>query len=79
MKLASKKHKQNFGKKNFNSMVVGAHQSFQIFRKNTCFLESNGALSKFFCGILHYLISIIIKKSALKTQSYIKHASQLKT
>ena len=51
-------------------MVVGAHQSFQIFRKNTCFLESNGALSKIFCGI---------KKSALKTQSYIKHASQLKT
>ena len=41
-----------------NSMVVGARQSFQIFRQNTWFLEKNTALSNFLYGILHYLISI---------------------
>ena len=45
--------------KNINSMVVGARQSFQFFRQNTWFLENNRALSEFFYGILHYLISII--------------------
>ena len=39
-------------------MVVGARQSFQIFRQNTWFLEKNTALSNFLYGILHYLISI---------------------
>ena len=39
--------------------IVGAPQSFQIFRQNTCFLKNNRALSKFLYGILHYLISII--------------------
>ena len=42
-----------------NSRVVGARQSFQIFRRNAWFLENNRALSKFLYGILHYLISII--------------------
>ena len=37
-----------------NSIVVGA----QFFRQNTLFLKNNRALSKFLCGILHYLISI---------------------
>ena len=37
-----------------NSMVVGA----QFFRQNNLFLKNNRALSKFLCGILHYLISI---------------------
>ena len=40
-------------------MVVGAHQSFQFLRQKAWFLENNGALSKFLCGILLYLISII--------------------
>ena len=40
-------------------MVVGAHQSFQIFRQKSWFLENNGALFKFLYGVLHYLISII--------------------
>ena len=39
-------------------MVVGARQSFQIFRQNTWFLENNRALSKFLFGTLNYLISI---------------------
>ena len=39
-------------------MVVGARQSFQIFRQNTWFLGKNRALSNFLYGILHYLISI---------------------
>ena len=40
------------------SRVAGARQSFQIFRQNTWFLESNRALSKFVYWILHYLVSI---------------------
>ena len=47
-----------FQQKILNCRVVGARQSFQIFRQNTWFLE-NRALSKFLYGILHYLISII--------------------
>ena len=39
-------------------MVVGARQSFQFFRKNNWFLESNRALSKLLYGILHNLIGI---------------------
>ena len=42
-----------------NSVVVGARQNFQFFRKNTWFLENNRAFSKLLLGILHYLISII--------------------
>ena len=48
-----------FQQRVFNFTVVGAHQSSQFFRQNTWFLENNGALSKFFYGILHYFISII--------------------
>ena len=39
-------------------MVVGARQSFQLFRQNNWFLENNRALSKRLFEILHYLISI---------------------
>ena len=45
-----------------NCRVVGARQSFQIFRQNFLennFVENNRALSKFLYGILYYLISII--------------------
>ena len=42
-----------------NCRVVGARQSFQIFRQNAWFLENNRALPKVLYGILHYLISII--------------------
>ena len=61
-------------------MVVGAPQSFQFFRQNTWFLENNGALSKFSYDIFLYLISInkLLKKSVLKIQFYINHASNLK-
>ena len=48
-----------FQQKILNSVVVGAHQSFGIFRQNTWFLEINITLSIFLYGILHYLISII--------------------
>ena len=48
-----------FQQKILNCRVVGARQSFQIFRQNTWFLENNRALSKFLYGILHYVISII--------------------
>ena len=37
-----------------NSMVVRA----QFLRQDTWFLQNNRDLSKFLCGILHYLISI---------------------
>ena len=40
-------------------MVVGARQSFQIFRQNTWFLENNRDLFKLLCGVLHYQIIII--------------------
>ena len=40
-------------------MLVGARQSFQIFRQKTWFLENKRALPKFLYGILHYLPSII--------------------
>ena len=39
-------------------MVVGARQSYQLFRQNTWFLENNRALSKLLFDILHHLISI---------------------
>ena len=48
-----------FQQKILNCGVVGACQSFQVFRQNTWFLENNRALSKFLYGILHYIISII--------------------
>ena len=48
-----------FQQKILNCRVVGARQSFQIFLQNAWFLINNKALSKFLCGILHYLISII--------------------
>ena len=48
-----------FRQKAFNPTVVGALQGFKFFRQNTWFLETNGALSKFLFGILHYLIRII--------------------
>ena len=48
-----------FQKKILNSRVVGARQSSQIFRQNTWFPENNRALSNFFYGILHCLISIV--------------------
>ena len=39
-------------------MVIGARQSFQLFRQNTWFLENNVASSIFSYGIFLYLISI---------------------
>ena len=48
-----------FQQKILNCRVVGARQSFQIFRQNTWFLENNRALPKLFYGILYYLISTI--------------------
>ena len=47
-----------FQQKLLNSMVVGARQSLQFFRKNTWFFENGRALSKFLYDILHYLINI---------------------
>ena len=63
-----------------NCRVVGARQSFQIFRQNTLLLENNSALSKFLHGVLHYLISIIKLKQnqSIKKWFYINHASHLK-
>ena len=60
--------------------IVGARQSFQIFRQKTWFLENNRALPKFLYGILHYLISIIElqQNQSIKKQFYFNHASQLK-
>ena len=48
-----------FQQKILNCGVVGARQSFRIFRQNTLFLENNIAFSKFLYEILHYLISNI--------------------
>ena len=48
-----------FHQKILNCRIVGACQSFQVFRQSTWFLENNRALSKFLYGISHYLISII--------------------
>ena len=48
-----------FQQKILNSLVVGARQRFQFFRKLTWFLENKKALSKFKYWILHHLISII--------------------
>ena len=41
--LVSRKGGQNFSKKILNSMVVGAHQSFQFSRQITWFLGNNKA------------------------------------
>ena len=47
-----------FQQKILNCKIVGARQSFQIFRQNTWFLKNNRALSEFLHGILHYLIAL---------------------
>ena len=62
------------------SMVVGACQSFQFSRQNTCFLQNNRALSRFLYTVFHWLISItkLYKKSVHKTQFYFNHANHLK-
>ena len=51
-------------------MVVEAPQSFQFFRKNTCFLENNIALSNLVYGIFHYLFGItkLLKKVSPQKQ-----------
>ena len=43
-------------------MVVGARQSFQIFRQKTWFLENNRALSKFLIvnEVIHSISVLII-------------------
>ena len=66
-----------FQQKILNCRIVGARQSFQILRQNTWFLENSRALSKCLHGILHYLISILIK-SVHKKQFYFIHATHLK-
>ena len=48
-----------FQQKMLNSMVVGAHQSFQFFRQITWFLRNKRVLSKFNYWILHHLLRII--------------------
>ena len=69
-----------FQQKILNYWVVGARQSFQIFKQNTWFLENNKALPKFLYGILHYLISIIKlqQNQSIKKQFCINHANHLK-
>ena len=57
--LVSRRRVRSLSKKILNCRIVGARQSFQVFRQNTWFLENNRAFSKFWYGILHYLISII--------------------
>ena len=56
-------------------MVVGARQSFQLFRQITWFLGNARALSKFKYRILHLLISII----KLKNNYFVKPNSMLTT
>ena len=48
-----------FQQKIMNCTVVGAHESFQFFRRITWFLGNTRALSKFKYCILHHLITII--------------------
>ena len=53
-----------FQQKKLNCRVVGACQSFQIFRQNTWFLKNNRALSKFFVwnfALLNQYYQIITK------------------
>ena len=70
-----------FQQKVLNCRMVGARQSFQIFRQNNWFLKNNRALPKCLYGILHYLISIyqIIIKLVHKKQFCFNHASHLKS
>ena len=58
-------------------MVVGARQSFQIFRQKTWFLGINRGLTSFRYRILHNLISNT-KLFVRKNQFQINHASHLK-
>ena len=64
-----------FQQKVLNFMVVGARQSFQLFRQITWFLGNARALSKFKYRILHLLISII----KLKNNYFVKPNSMLTT
>ena len=47
-----------FQKKILNFTVVGARQSFQLFRQINWFLENNRPSTKLLYGILHYVISL---------------------
>ena len=61
-------------------MVVGARQSFQIFRQITWFLGNNRALSKFRYRILYNLISIyqVTKKHSVKVNFKLTTRATLK-
>ena len=48
-----------FQQKILNYRMVGARQSFEIFRQSNLFLKNNRALSIFLYDILYYLISVI--------------------
>ena len=63
-----------------NCKVVGVHQSFQIFKQNTWFLENSRGLSKFFLWDFTLLNQYyqIITKTVHKKQFYINNASRLK-
>ena len=56
--ISKKEMCAKFQQKILNCRVIGACQSFQIFRQNTWFLE-NRTLSKFLYGILHYSNSAV--------------------
>ena len=70
---------RSFSKKILNCRIVGARQSFQIFRQNTWFLENNRALSKF---LLAFCITSLVlsnyNKISPEKQFYFDHGGQLK-
>ena len=72
-------YKVKFQQKVLNSVVVGAHQSFQFFKQITWFLRNNAALSKFRYQILYYLINQVIIKSVGESQFYINYVSHLES
>ena len=58
-----------FQQNQLNCRVVGARQSFQIFRQKAWFLKNNKALSKFFNEILHYLTQPAVTSSKLTIET----------
>ena len=58
-----------FQQKQLNCRVVGARQSFQIFRQKAWFLKNNKALPKFLYEILHYLTQPAITCSKLTIET----------
>ena len=65
--MLSSKRLQNFSKNILNSIVIGACQSFQLFRQNTWFLGNRYRNLRYFIRIINYEINQSVKVNFILT------------